>query len=79
MQGIEEGFPCTLGVYYVQQAIQNAHLHCLDLAVFLATDVVSNFSKSLTAHSFVSFLTEGFLSHRAVATTILSLSQTTSL
>lgn len=38
MQRIVEGFPCPLGVCYVQQAIQNGHRLCLDLAVFLATD-----------------------------------------
>lgn len=51
---IEEGFPCILEVYYVQQAVQNGHRHCMDLAVVLATDAVSCFPNSLTALSFVS-------------------------
>ena len=54
MQRIQEGFPCTLGVYYVKTAVKNGHLHCLDLPVFLATGGVSSFSNLLTAHSFVS-------------------------
>ena len=37
-RGWSEAFPCPLGAHYVQQAIQTGHLHCLDFAVFLATD-----------------------------------------
>lgn len=51
---IEEGLPCTLQVYSVQQVTENGHLHCRDLAVFLANDAVICFPNSLTALSFVS-------------------------
>lgn len=37
-RGWSKAFPCPLGVHYVQQTIQTGHLHCLDFAVFLATN-----------------------------------------
>lgn len=52
MQRIEESVPCTLAVYYVQQAIQNGHLHCLDLA----SDAAFPTPWPLIAHSSGTFL-----------------------
>lgn len=65
-----EKLSCVLEAYYVQHTIQNGHLHFWDLAVFLAPEAVSRRSNSLIARSFASLTTEGFLSLRAVATTV---------
>lgn len=55
---------------------QNVHLHRSGLAVFLATDAVSSFSRSLTAHGLVSSWQRHLFHLWAIATTMFRLIQT---